>query len=211
MTLSEKYDEIMDRVVVTKEMRGRILENVRKSGAQPEAKVIRFPHWKKYVAAAACFAVLLIGALTVPGLLPSSQENPPVDLQGTDGIVECQSVEELSKTIGFPISDITALPFEPTGTAYISSFGEIAEIDYTGADGQTAAYRKSVGTDDNSGIYDTFPDTEQISVGSVSATLKGDGTAFTLAVWTDGTYSYSVVLSNGVGIDGGRAIIQEIR
>lgn len=208
--MSEKYDEIMDHVVVTKEMRGRILENIRKSEVQPKAKVIRFPHWQKYAAAAACFAVLLIGALTVPGLLHPPQGNSSVDTQGAGGITEYQSAEELSSEIGFPISDITELPFEPAGATYISSFGEIAEIDYAGADGQSAAYRKSLGTDDNSGIYDTFPDTVQVTAGGVSATLKGDGSQFTLAVWTDGTYSYSIVLSSGAGIDEWSAIIQGI-
>jgi hypothetical protein len=31
--------------------------------------------------------------------------------------------------------------------------------------------------------------------------VKGDGTQYTLAVWTDGTYAYSIELSDGVGID----------
>jgi len=218
MTLGKKkYEEIMDKVVVTDEMRRRILQNIRRADAAPEAKVIRFPHWTRYAAAAACFAVLLISALVIPNMLHSTQGNTTANtsdtntpVTGTQGIVECQSAEELSQKIGFPVSDLTALPFEVKETSYLSSFGEIAEIDYTGADGQTADYRKSTGTDDNSGDYDTFPDTKQITVGSVSVLLKGDGTNYTVAVWTDGTYAYSIVLSDGVGVDEWSAMIQEI-
>ena len=215
MTLGEKYEEIMEKIVVTEEMRRRILQNIRSADVKPSAKVIRFPHWKKYAAAAACFAVILLGALTVPGLLAPSQGNPSVStsdgnapMVGTQGIVECRSADELSGKIGFPVSDLAGLPFEPTSATYIASFGEIAEIDYTGADGQTAVYRKSPGTDDNSGNYESFPDTEQLTVGGVSAAVKGDGTRFTLAVWTDGTYAYSIALSGGVGIDEWSAVIR---
>lgn len=208
--MAERYREIMEKVVVTDEMRRRILQNIRSADMAPAAKSTRFARRQRYLAAAACFAVLLIGALAIPNLLHPPQQNPSGDLQGTQEIVECASADALSKEIGFSVSDITALPFEPTGTTYLSSFGEIAEIDYTGADGQSAAYRKSPGTDDNSGICDTFPAAKQIAVGAVSAVLKGDGTTFTVAVWTDGTYSYSVVLSRGVGIGEWSALISSI-
>ena len=65
MTLGEKYGEIMEKVVVTEEMRRRILQNIRSADPAPRANVIRFPLWQRTVAAAACLAVLLIGALTV--------------------------------------------------------------------------------------------------------------------------------------------------
>lgn len=209
MTLSEKYGEIMERVTVTEEMRRRILQNLRGAGSAPRASAIRFPHWRRYAAAAACFAVLLIAALTVPTMLravPGGDETTASAPQ----IVTCQSADELARQIGFPVSDLTVLPFAPTETVYRSDFGEIAEIGYTGADGQTAVYRKSAGTDDNSGIYDTFADTEQLAAGSLRATVKGDGTQFTLAVWTDGSYAYSLALSRGVGLDEWRTILGSV-
>jgi hypothetical protein len=217
MTLREKYGEIMEKIVVTEEMRRRILHNIRSADIGPKTNTIRFAHGKRYAAAAACFAVFLIGALTLPGLLHPLQENPAAGASGGDapdvgvpGTVECASADALSREIGFPVSDIAALPFAPAETAYIASFGEIAEIDYTGADGQTAVYRKSLGSEDNSGIYDTFSDTQQITAGSVTAAVKGDGTAFTLAVWTDGTYAYSIALSRGVGTDEWSKILQGV-
>lgn len=214
--MREKYREIMEKVVVTDEMRQRILRNVCSADIVPMTKTIRFPHWQRYAAAAACIAILLIGAAAVSGIYHPLQENPSVSApdgsasaDGSPGAV-CKSAAELSKAIGFPVSDIATLPFEPTDAVYSSLFGEIAEIDYTGADGQSAVCRKSRGTDDNSGIYDTFADTKQISAGSVKATVKGDGTQYTLAVWTDGTYAYSIELSDGVSIDGWKSIIKGV-
>ena len=79
----------------------------------------------------------------------------------------------------------------PTGARW-------AEIDYTGSDGQSAVYRKSVGTDENSGDLSTYDSTQDIMVGSMTAELKGNGENYTLACWTDGNYAYSLNLSSGV-------------
>ena len=54
MTL--KYDELMDKIEVTDAMRARILTRV--SGAKQ-----RKPAARRWALAAACFAVLLLGAL----------------------------------------------------------------------------------------------------------------------------------------------------
>ena len=206
--MRKAYDEIMDHIVVTDEMRARILRNIRSADSAKKGTVLRFPNWKRYAAIAACFAALLLGALTLPGLLRSSrQPASSADLQTGPNTVVCSSADELSKQLGFPISDVTALPFEPSETAYLCSWGNLGEIDYTGADGRTAVYRKSPGTDNNSGVYDSFPDTEQLSVGSVTAAVSGDGTQFALAVWTDGTYAYSIVLSDGVSLGTWQAIL----
>jgi len=205
--LGNQYGQIMDHITVTEEMRSRILGNLYSAEVRPAGKVVRFPHWRRAAAIAACFAILLIGALTIPGMLHPGQENQPDAMQGNEGIVECRSAEELSQKIGFPVSDLTVLPFDVKSTAYFSSWGSIGEIDYTGTAGQTANYRKSAGTEDNSGIYDTFPETKQISVGTISATLKGDGSKYTLACWTDGTYAYSIVLSEGVDAEKWGAIL----
>lgn len=234
--MSEKYREIMEKVVVTEEMRQRILQNIRSAelesaGRVPKAKIIRFRRWQKYAAAAACFAMLLIGAMAVQNIYRTSQGKPAVSATGgydqatgesdqatgesyqaigAPESAECGSAAELSETIGFPVSDLATLPFEPTASTYSSLFGEIAEIEYTGADGQSATYRKSIGTDDNSGVYEDFADTQQVTAGAVKATVKGDGKQYTLAVWTDGTYAYSIVLTEGVGIDEWSRILQGI-
>lgn len=198
--MSEKYEQIMGHVTVTEAMRGRLLQSLDSADAPSAAKIIRVPRYRRYAALAACFLALLIGALTLPKLLrqPAAPETPTSDLQGVPGTETYLSASALSEALGFPISGITGLPFEVAQTEYVCVWTGLGEIDYTGENGQTAVYRKSAGTDDNSGNYETFSAVQQLSVGSIRATLKGDGTQFTLAYWTDGTYAYSVVLSDGV-------------
>ena len=62
MTL--KYDELMDRIEVTPEMRQRILKNIETADLTPDKKVLRLHHLKQYLAAAACFALLITGIYT---------------------------------------------------------------------------------------------------------------------------------------------------
>lgn len=208
--MSKKYEEIMDRITVTEEMRERILQNVRGADTAPASVAVRFPYLLRYAAAAACFALFIVCTIAVPRILQQSQNNvsPGGDIQGVPDTAEYQSVQELSKQLGFQISGIDTLPFKAADTRYLSYYGEIGEIEYTGSDGQTATFRKSKGTDDNSGDYSSYDVTRELTAGSVTATVKGDGAKFSLACWTDGTYAYSVSLSEGVSIDRWKTIIE---
>ena len=70
------------------------------------------------------------------------------------------------------MEELTALPFAVEETTYVSYWNELAEITYTG-EGQTAAFRKSPGTEDNSGDYNTYTAIKEIHMGPLTATLKG--------------------------------------
>ncbi len=58
MILDRKYDEIMERIEVTPEMRRRILDNIQDINLSEKktSKVIR-PRWKQFGTLAACFAL----------------------------------------------------------------------------------------------------------------------------------------------------------
>ena len=119
--MSEKYDEIMAKIEVTEDMRSRVMENVRKADLTRERTVIRSQKIRRYTVLAACIAVVLIGVIVGPKLFQQAQ--PPVENVG--GIVECVSPEELSKAVGFPVSDVTTLPLDITETTYVSNWGKV--------------------------------------------------------------------------------------
>ena len=190
MTL--KYDELMDKIEVTDAMRARILTRV--SGAAQKKSAAR-----RWALAAACFAVLLLGALTVPKLLTGdpAQAEPEQGVMTANGMEEVANAQAMADAVGFPVSEAAVLPFEPTAAHYTSYWGQMAEISYEAGD-QTAELRKSPGTEENSGDWTEYPATEQLTLGEVSVELRGDAQdAYTLAVWTDGQYAYSLRLSQG--------------
>lgn len=187
----------MKHIEVTPEMRSRILGNIENMdfAEKKQAKIVCFPNIKRFATLAACLAVMLVGALTLPNLLNISDE--PLVIENND-IVEVSSVEELSETVGFEVCEPGNLPFESESVVYIAYWAEVAEIVYTNGE-QTAVFRIGIGSDDVSGDYNSYEFTSEISVNDINATLKGNGENYTLAIWTDGEFAYSLSLSEGVG------------
>ena len=199
-----KYDEVMDKIEVTPEMRARILKNV----AQQTKKPSRRLQLRRFGTLAACLAVLLAGALTLPGLLSTPAQKEP-ETMVANGMAELPSRSDLSDAVGFPVKSAETLPFFPREIHYTSYWGDMAQIDYVNEDA-SACFRQSLGTDDNSGDWNEYPAQCDLSVGALSVTLKGDGSQYTLAVWTDGTYSYSLSLSAGQPAEVWQRIIEGV-
>ena len=187
-----KYDEVMEKLEVTPEMRARILQNVETQMAEPRKKPNRL---RRFAALAACLAVLLVGAAALPKLISSPT---PEESETTiaNGMVEVTSKEELSEAVGFPVKSAQSLPFFPQSIYYTSYWGEMAQIDYANG-GSMACFRQSLGEEDNSGDWNEYPAKESFTVNGCAVTLKGEADSYTLAIWQDGTYSYSLSLSAG--------------
>lgn len=208
MTLDKRYDEVMEYIEVTPEMRQRILENIEQRDlptAVPR-KTVRFPHIRQLVTLAACLAAVLVGALTLPNLI-QRPDNPDVFAPG-DGIVQVGSVKELSEKVGFEINEWNSLPFHVEATSYTAYWQDVAEIAYSG-EGQTAVYRKGIGSEDVSGDYNVYEAETKISAGDTLVTLKGDGGAYVLAIWKDGDYAYSISVSDEMSESSWEALLNQ--
>lgn len=195
-----KYDEIMEKIVVTKEMRTRILSNIKQTAPKSKNKILRLPAYRKYLPVAACLVVLLIGATVIPNVLKNGQTDDPLVYEQSNGIAYADNAEALSAYVGFPVNEISSLPFEATEITYLAYEREMAEISYANEE-QTLYFRKSIGTEDNSGDYDTYDTLSQITVKDCPITIKGNDQLYNLAVWNDGQYSYSIGVTNGISQD----------
>ena len=203
--MGKRYDEVMKHVEVTPEMRRRILRNIEQADLTEAAprKVVRSPYLRRLATLAACLAVVFVGTLTLPGLFQNPDELHV--LSPGDGIVQVSSVEELAERVGFEVSEWKDLPFQEEETTYIAYWQDMAEIVYSG-EGQTAVYRKGTGSEDISGDYNVYESEVKISAGGTPVTLKGDGGAYSLAIWKDGDYAYSLSVSEGMPESGWEAI-----
>lgn len=195
--MKKQYDKVMEKIQVTDEMRQRILQHIQQTSFEKEtAKILRFSQYKKLLVSAACFAILLLGALTLPFLFKSMPSQGPDLLGPANPSIETSSLQELSKQVGFPVEEPPSLPFSVEETTY-TAWGNLAQIDYVG-ESQWAVYRKSEGTEDNSGDYRLYESKIEIRAGETWVTLKGNGNQYLLALWTDGKYAYSLSLSKGI-------------
>lgn len=202
------YRELMEQVNLTPEARERILTNVQQADLSPQPeKVVPFPRrrqtWRRWASLAACLVVVVAVLVAVPLLREQPDTAPPV--QVLPPFRQVDSLDALSEAVGFPVTEVSKLPFDPVSTTYTAYDEGLAEITYTGHDGQTATYRQSLGTADNSGDYTLYKDTQVIPENN--ATLKGQDQSYTLAFWTDGTYAYSLRLSSALSADAWQALL----
>lgn len=204
------YRELMEQVNLTPEARERILTNVQQADLSPQPeKVVPFPRrrqtWRRWASLAACLVVVVAALFAVPLLREEPDTAPPV--QVLPPFRQVDSLDALSEAVGFPVTEVSKLPFDPVNTTYTAYDEGLAEITYTGPDSQTATYRQSCGSEDNSGDYNLYPDTQALP--EQNATLKGQDGLYTLALWTDDTYTYSLHLSSGLSADAWQALLGE--
>ncbi len=199
MTFNNRYSRAIAQVEVTPEMRGRILRNL--SGAASENRRNKAPFvraYRKYISVAACFLLLIIGAFIIYRTLGRDIVTEPFR------IVDCGSLDELSDTIGFKVSEVKALPFAAEQAAYTAYLGgdlPLAQVKYTG-EGSELALRMSAGSEDNSGDYTEYSAIKTVPVNDLTVTLKGSGGLYNIALWQSGGYSYSIRITMGDSMAG---------
>lgn len=204
-----KYNEIMEHIELTDEMRERILANV--GAKQKRRRISRII--SAGIAAAACAAIVL-GSVTVmknvgkpdkapdkPTVTETQNTVPTIDATGTYGASQYSSAAELSENFGIDIRDITKLPFEVKHTSYSILFDKFAELDYYGGEDEECCFRVGRDTEDISGEYDEFTTVENETLNGCEVTLKGYDDDYRLASWIRDGHFYSVSLSNGTDKD----------
>ena len=210
----------MSKIEVDDEMKKRILcyvetlnlesEKARKDASRSKVRRLSGRMIRNMTAAAACIAILLVCTFAWPRVMGPGVEETEENVSIVNGMVEVNSIEELAAAVNFPVSEVTGLPFTATKEVYTSYWDEMAQIEYTG-EGKTAVFRKAAGTEDVSGDYNVYTNIKELKAGSNNVTLKGNTEAFTLAVWTDGKYSYSLDIDAGMDENEWMELIRKIK
>ncbi len=195
-----KYEEIMDRIEVTPEMRRRVLSNVEAARARKKRQTMR-----QLFTLAACIAVVVCCWFAWK---PRQAQEPEQGMMGIAQIEEVKSILALSEKTGVPLEDLTGIPFAVEQTEYVSYWSELAEIQYFG-ETNSLCYRKSQGTEDNSGDYNEYAQAETVDIAGNTVTLKGDKDLYSLAQWTDGSYAYSISVTEPISQEVFTALIKE--
>ena len=217
MTLA-KYNEIMDHVEMTEEMKNRILSHADHHFAKRRRrKTIRIVLPVIGMAAAAAVILLVAkpwsgrntvqstetatvtgtpnvtGGVSTGGAEPGTEDMAP----GIYHMTEYPSAEELEKAAGFSVKELKAVPFTVTDRSYRLISGSIAEEEYRGTK-EELTYRKAKGTEDRSGVYTEYKVNKPLDVRGTRLNLSGDGSLISLVRWTDGKYAYSLYSEQGI-------------
>ena len=186
----------MDKIEVTPEMHQRVLHNIETAPVKKRGLT------QQLFTLAACLAIIVCCWFAWKPK-PSQEQGVMV----TNQIETVERLDGLTEKTGIPMGELTGLPFAVAQTEYTSYWGELAEIQYFG-ENETLRYRKSLGTDDNSGDYSQYAQETPLPLFGCVVTLKGSAGGYTLAVWTDGTYAYSINSSSPLSLDAFQTLLE---
>ncbi len=197
MTLARAYEEIMERVAVSEQMRRRVLAQIARADLGPAGAGRYRRTLRQYGAAAACAALLLAGAAVLPRYLDLRQTEPPGHTETVSRFTEVDSLTELEAAVGLELEELETLPLPVTDTVYTAFGQEMAEIRYCG-ETETAVLRKAAGEDDPSGDYTQYAEERTLAIGGTSVLLRGDGGRYVLALWQKDGHACSLRLTGGL-------------
>lgn len=199
--MKNKYQQAEEYIQLTPDMEQRILEKISASPAAPVPRMHRqhpFPRRLTIPAAlAACFALAVLTLFWYPrlktGFPPGQSQQPSVQIASP--IVEYPDTASLAAALPFPLSLPAQLPEDYTLRSCAILNGEMAQLIYEN-NGSQLTYRiteqKNAPGDDISGDYNQYTHTQSLERPWGQLTLKGDGSAWSLLLWSRDGYICSV-------------------
>mgnify|MGYP003376781240 CR=1 FL=1 len=197
MILKNKYQQAEEYIKLTPDMEQRILEKIRASRTAPVPQIQPQPPFPRRfpipAALAACFALAVLTLFLYPrlktGFPPGQSQQPPVQIASP--IVEYPDTSSLAEALSLPAQ----LPEGYTLRSCSILNGEMAQLIYE-KNGSQLTYRiteqKNAPGDDISGDYNQYTQSQILERPWGQLTLKGDGTAWSLLLWSRGGYTCSV-------------------
>lgn len=195
MILENRYDKVMKNIEVSDEISDRILKNINNLELyKSTSKAVPFINYRKYLSIAASFLILVVGSVFIHNMKNLSEQ--PLS-QGEMSIVNHSTVDELSQVVGFTVNEIQDFPFDVDTVEYISYYGELAEVKYTGQN-NVVVLRIAAGSEDISGDHSEYTCIKFHTTNGYNVTIKGNDDQYFLALWQHDGFTYAVQFAEGV-------------
>jgi len=110
--------------------------------------------------------------------------------------VDCKTLDEAETLAGFDIALPAKMPEGYTMSAIRAIKDTMIEIIYTNGDNEIRI-RKGTGSEDISGDYSDYSETETVTLGDLQVTMKGNDEKVNVATWADGGHVFSVTINPG--------------
>ncbi|MGI5894033.1 MAG: stalk domain-containing protein [Candidatus Merdivicinus sp.] len=141
-----------------------------------------------------------------------TDEIPALDGEHTEisnPFILCQTIGEAEKLAGFSVSLPKRIPNWVRSCEFRAVQNQMVEVIYLG-ETEELCIRKGVGDGDISGDYQIYDQIVQKAWKDIPVTLKGKNNLFHTATWTKNSYTYSIVVPDGMSEDAICGLIQEI-
>lgn len=120
---------------------------------------------------------------------------------------EYDSIDEAVSNAGIPVAAPSSMGEYDNLTYRVipDTMTEIIYRDDSGAEG--LRIRKAVGTEDISGVYDTFEYEHRVQYAGRELNLKGNAETVSVVTWTNGVHSYAICAPEHVGLTAEQALV----
>lgn len=137
---------------------------------------------------------LALGAMMALSLVACGSDNTthtqnPVEIPNP--FTECKTMEEAAQLVGFDVVVPDAIEGMDKSVIRADAEGKLIEVIYRNEE-EEIVIRKAVGSEDISGDYTQYADTNITTIGDLTVTTKGENGQINLATWTDNGYTYSI-------------------
>lgn len=157
-----------------------------------------------------CALLTACGADTSIGADPSSAHSTSDNsTQIPNPWEDCSSLEEAQQLAGFSIQVPDSIDGYPARSIQVMDTS-IIQVLYEAENDQQILIRKGTGSDDISGDYNTYSETEQITINEHDVTLRRNDGKIMVAIWSDGSYSYAIDAS-GLTSEEMTALIEQVQ
>lgn len=123
--------------------------------------------------------------------------------------IDCETLDEAAKIAGFEMT----VPEEMEGydKPVINTIENemIQVIYYKGED--EVRIRKGAGSEDISGDYNEYAETDSVTVEGMQVTIRGNDGKASVATWTNEEYTYSITVGEGIDIDSMTDLIKAVK
>ena len=139
---------------------------------------------------------------------PSAQETQSAEVVGGDNAqipnpwVDCSTIADAAALAGFDFALPEELFTGASNKTIQAVEGEMIQVIYTDAnDNEIGRVRKGAGSEDVSGDYNTYEESETADVNGTSVKLRGKDGKIYVATWEKDGYSYSLSVEAGLAKD----------
>lgn len=115
--------------------------------------------------------------------------------------VDCETIADAEKIAGFEITVPDKMP-EGYSQSSIQAINDyLIQIFYESGDNEILI-RKGIGSEDISGDYNTYSESNTMTIGELTINTKGNDGKINVATWINGEYTFSILVNPGkVGVD----------
>ena len=146
------------------------------------------------------------------GAAQDAEDSEDENTQIPNPFVDCETKADAEKLAGFEMT----VPEQIEGyeQELIQAVdGELIQVFYVNPEDEKdeILIRKGVGNDDISGNYENFAETTTAAAGDLEVTLKGNDGKVTIAVWTTGSYTFSIQVDAGASQDEILSLVEAVQ